>query len=75
MAKYPRATRLSIYTLIDSMMKKQRKGMLQEDDAKDSAKETRQAVHRRICKFNGRRERSAQSHVMFLNPESHPRRV
>jgi hypothetical protein len=52
MAKHPQATRLSIYTLIDSMMKKQRKGIPLEDNANHSIKETRQTVYRGIRRFN-----------------------
>jgi hypothetical protein len=45
MTKHPQSTRLSIYTLIDSMMKKQRKGMLPEDKVNPSTEKPRQAIH------------------------------
>jgi len=58
MAKHPQSTRLSIYTLVDSMMKKQRKGITPEDAAEYSIKEARQVVYRGIRGPNGWGERS-----------------
>ena len=77
MTRQLQPTRYAIFTLIDSMMKKQRKGFFPYGAAglMSSIKETGETLHRRIYRINDKRERSTQSYAGILNSKSNSHRI